>query len=153
MPGEVEAKIAKLGHVLPQPPEPVGFYVPVIRTGNLVLTSGQLPFVGGKLAFKGTVGKELVEADAGSAAELCVLNALAAIKGEIGDLDEVKQVVRVEGFVQSADGFHDQPLVLNNASQLLVDAFGERGKHVRMAIGVNALPLDAPVEIALTVEV
>ncbi len=149
----IEAILAKRGDTLPSPPAAVGFYVPVLRTGNLVMTSGQLPVLGKELVFTGKVGSEVTKEDGYNAARICCLNALAQIKHCLGSLDEVRRVVRVEGFVQSAPGFHDQAHVLNGASELLVDLFGEAGKHTRFAVGTNELPLNAAVEVAIWVEV
>lgn len=149
----VEERLKQLGHELPHAPEAVGFYVPVLRTGNLVVTSGQLPTIGKELAFTGKVGHELHEEDGYNAARLCALNALAQIKACVGDLEQVTRIVRVEGFVQSAPGFNRQSQVLNGASELLVKAFGEKGKHTRFAVGVNELPLNAAVEVAVWAEV
>ncbi len=153
MPHEIENKLAELGETLPAPAPAVGAYIPAIQTGNLIVTSGQLPFVGKELAFTGKVGDHVGKEDAQSAARICVLNALAQVKGLIGDLDLIKRVIRVEGFVQSADGFSEQPFVLNGASHLLVDLFGDAGKHARFAVGCNELPLNAAVEVAIWVEV
>lgn len=149
----VEQRLRDHGHPLPSAPEAVGYYVPALQTGRLVVTSGQLPLVGKELAFKGKVGKELHEDDGQHAARLCALNALAQIKALIGDLDKIAQIVRVEGYVQSADGFTKQAQVINGASELLVSAFGAAGKHSRIAVGVSELPLNAAVELALWVEV
>ncbi|WP_459557096.1 RidA family protein [Lacunimicrobium album] len=153
MSNDIENKLAELGEKLPSPSPAVGAYVPAIQTGNLIITSGQLPFVGKELAFTGKVGTQVTKEDAQSAARICVLNALAQVKGLVGNLDLVKRVVRVEGFVQSADGFSEQPFVLNGASLLLVDLFGDAGKHARFAVGCNELPLNAAVEVAIWVEV
>lgn len=150
---DIEHRLAELGHTLPQAPPPVGYYVPVLRTGNLVVTSGQLPFVGKELAFKGKVGGEVTIEQAQHAARLCLLNALAQVKAEVGSLERVAQVVRLEGYIHSAPGFDQQPVVLNAASELLVEALGEAGKHTRVALGINEMPLHAPVQIALWVEV
>lgn len=149
----VEQRLQTLGHTLPVAPAPVASYVPAIRFGNVVVTSGQLPMVGKELVFKGKLGKQLHEEDGVNAARLCALNALAQIKAVIGDLDQVKQIVRVEGYVQSADDFNKQPAVVNGASDLLVQAFGDKGKHTRIAVGVNELPLDAAVELVIWAEV
>ncbi len=149
----VEQRLQSLGHSLPVAPAPVASYVPAIRFGNVVVTSGQLPMVGKELVFKGKLGKQLHEEDGVNAARLCALNALAQIKAVIGDLDHVKQIVRVEGYVQSADDFNKQPAVVNGASDLLVQAFGDKGKHTRIAVGVNELPLDAAVELVIWAEV
>lgn len=149
----VEQKLQALGHTLPVAPAPVASYVPAIRFGNVVVTSGQLPMVGKELVFKGKLGKQLHEEDGVNAARLCALNALAQIKAVIGDLDQIKQIVRVEGYVQSADDFNKQPAIVNGASDLLVQAFGDKGKHTRIAVGVNELPLDAAVELVIWAEV
>ncbi|MDA0835919.1 MAG: RidA family protein [Planctomycetota bacterium] len=149
MPHLVEQKLRKLGYELPTPPPAVAAYIPVITTGNLVMTSGQLPFIGKELPFKGKVGSDLSEEDGANAARLCALNALAQIKAAIGDLDRVQQIVRVEGYVQSASGFHAQPQVINGASLLIGEAFGDKGKHTRIAVGVSELPMNASVELVI----
>jgi|UniRef100_A0A7C4LJQ2 enamine deaminase RidA (YjgF/YER057c/UK114 family) len=149
----VEQRLADAGHPLPSAPSPVASYVPVLRTGNLVITSGQLPTVGKEVMFTGKLGRELHEEQGQHAARLCALNALAQLKAAIGSLDYVTRIVRVEGYVQSADGFTKQSQVLNGASELLVEAFGERGKHTRIAVGVAELPMDAAVELAIWAEV
>ena len=148
----VEARLAEHGYTLPQAPEAIGFYIPVLRTGNLVVTSGQLPTVGKEVMFKGKVGTEVTEEHAFHAARMCALNALAQIKACLGSLDAVTRIVRVEGFVQSANGFSRQPQVINGASELLGQAFGESGKHTRIAVGVNELPLNATVELVIWAE-
>lgn len=153
MASTVEQRLSQHGQVVPTAPEAIGFYVPVIRTGNLVITSGQLPMVGKELMFKGKVGKEVHEEEGFHAARMCALNALAQIKACIGDLDKVTRIVRVEGYVQSADGFTKQPQVINGASELLVQAFGDIGRHTRIAVGVNELPINAAVEVAVWAEV
>ncbi|HEY0982553.1 RidA family protein [Schlesneria sp.] len=149
----VEQRLSQIGHQLPSAPEAVGFYVPVLRTGNLVITSGQLPMVGKELMFKGKVGTELHEEQAFHAARMCALNALAQIKKCVGSLDRVTRIVRVEGYVQSAPGFTRQPQVINGASELLIQVFGEAGKHTRIAVGSNELPMNAAVELAIWAEV
>lgn len=149
----IEDKLTALGHVLPVPPAPVGFYVPVLRTGNLVITSGQLPVAAGEVMFAGKVGHDLDITAGQNAARLCVVNALAQVKACVGSLEAVKRVVRVDGYVNSAPGFHAQPQVMNAASELLVQVFGDIGKHTRVAVGANELPLNAAVEVALVVEV
>lgn len=146
-------RLKELGLELPHAPAAVGFYVPAVQTGNLVMTSGQLPFVGKEIPFTGKVGADIHEEEGGNAARICALNALAAIHGLIGDLDRITRVVRVEGFVQSAPGFTAQPRVINPASQFLVDVFGEAGKHTRIAVGAAELPLNAAVELSICVEV
>lgn len=154
MSGRIESRIEKLGQQLPSAPSPVGFYVPVMRVGNLVITSGQLPVVAKEVVFKGKIPNELHQQDGVNAARICALNGLAQIKACIGDLDKVKRIVRVEGYVQSSPGYHDQPHVVNGASQFLVDVFGEAaGMHTRVALGVSEMPLNAAVQIALWAEV
>ncbi len=149
----IEAKLRELGHELPIAPPPVGAYVPVIRTGNLVVTSGQLPFIGKQVAFVGKVGSQLNEQDGWNAARVCAVNALAQIKACVGSLDKVKRIARVEGYVHSAPGFQGQPHVLNGASELLVELFGDAGRHTRIALGVAEMPLNAAVQLSLWVEV
>jgi enamine deaminase RidA (YjgF/YER057c/UK114 family) len=149
----IEAKLRELGHELPIAPPPVGAYVPVIRTGNLVVTSGQLPFIGKQVAFVGKVGSQLNEQDGWNAARVCAVNALAQIKACVGSLEKVKRIVRVEGYVHSASGFQGQPHVLNGASELLVELFGDAGRHTRIALGVAEMPLNAAVQLCLWVEV
>jgi enamine deaminase RidA (YjgF/YER057c/UK114 family) len=153
MTSSVEQRLSQHGQTIPHAPEAVGSYIPVVRTGNLVITSGQLPMVGKELMFKGKVGKDLHEEEGFHAARMCALNAIAQIKACIGNLDRVTRIVRVEGYVQSADGFSKQPQVVNGASELLAQAFGEIGRHTRIAVGVNELPLNAAVEIAVWAEV
>lgn len=148
-----EQRLAELGHVLPAAPPPVGYYVPAVRMGNLVITSGQLPFVGKELAFHGKVGGAVTIEQGQHAARLCTLNALAQIKAAVGSLERVMRIARLEGYVHSAPGFDQQPIVLNAASELLAEVFGEAGKHTRIALGIAEMPLDAPVQIALWAEV
>lgn len=148
-----EERLAELGLTLPGVAAPVAAYVPAVRSGNHVFTSGQLPMVEGALAATGKVGAEVSAEDAKGLARICALNALAAVKAEIGDLANVRRVVKVVGFVASAPGFTGQPGVVNGASELLGEVFGERGVHARSAVGVAVLPLDAPVEVELVVEV
>ena len=147
------ARLAELGLTLPTVAAPVAAYVPTVRTGNLVWTSGQLPFVDGSLPITGKVGAEVEAGRAKELAGTCALNALAAIAAEIGDLDRVRRVVKVVGFVASAPGFFGQPGVINGASELLGQVFGDAGRHARSAVGVAVLPLDAPVEVEVVVEV
>lgn len=146
------ARLAELGLSLPPVAAPVAAYQPTARTGNLVFTSGQLPFVDGALLRTGRVGSEVTAEDAHEDARQCALNALAAIDAAVG-LDRVLRVVKVVGFVASAAGFTGQPGVINGASTLLGDVFGEAGRHARSAVGVAELPLGAPVEVELIVEV
>ena len=150
---EIERRLSQLGHILPVAPPPVGYYVPVLRVGNLVVTSGQLPFVGKELAFHGKVGGTVTIEQGQHAARLCVLNALAQIKACVGSLENITKIARLEGYVHSAPGFEQQPLVLNAASEILAEALGEAGKHTRVALGINEMPLGAPVQIALWAEV
>lgn len=149
----IEEKLQKLGMQLPAAPAAVGSYVPVVRTGNLVITSGQLPFVGKQIAFEGRLGAELHEADGRNAAQICCINALAQIKACVGSLENVKRIVRVEGYVHSAPGFRGQPQVLNGASELLVELFGDAGRHTRTALGIAEMPLNAAVQLCLWAEV
>lgn len=149
----IDARLKQLGIELPAAPAAVGSYVPVVQFGNVVVTSGQLPFVGKEITFQGKLGENLTEEQGGHAARLCILNALAQVKAAVGSLDRVKQVIRLEGYVQSGPGFISQPLVLNPASLLLTEIFGDAGKHTRIAIGANELPLNAAVQISLWVEV
>lgn len=145
-------KLADLGIELPDVAKPVAAYVPATRTGNLVFTSGQLPFVDGELTHVGHVGAEISPEEAKEAARICALNALAAAAAEVG-LDNIVSVVKVVGFVNSAPGFTGQPAVINGASELFGEIFGEAGQHARSAVGVNQLPLDTPVEVEIIVEV
>lgn len=147
----VAARLAELGLTLPRVAAPAGAYVPAMRTGNHIYTAGQLPFVDGRLPARGKVGAEVSPEDAASYAATCAINALAAV-AELADLDEIR-IVKVTGFVASAPAFTDQPGVLNGASELLGEVFGEKGLHARSAVGVAALPLDSPVEVELLVEV
>ena len=153
MTSTVEQRLKQHGHEVPTAPEAIGFYVSVLRTGNLVITSGQLPVIGKELMFKGKLGTDLHEQEGANAARLCALNALAQIKACIGSLDRVTRIVRVEGYVQSAEGFTKQPAVINGASELLVQAFGDAGKHTRIAVGANELPMNAAVELVVWAEV
>lgn len=148
-----EARLRELGIVLPAAPAAVGAYVPWVRAGNLIFTSGQLPWQDGKLLCVGKVGGDVSIEQGQKAARACIINALAQIKAAVADLEKVVQVVRLDGFVHSAPGFHEHPKVLNGASEFLNEIFGNRGKHARTAIGINEMPLNAPVQIALIVEV
>lgn len=145
-------RISELGIILPQVATPAGAYVPAVVSGNLVFTAGQIPLVDGKLAATGKVGRDLTAEQAKDIARICALNAVAAVKSVIGDLDRVKKVVKVVGFVSSDPSFSQQPAVVNGASELLEQIFGEKGIHARSAVGVAVLPLDAPVEVELIVE-
>jgi len=146
-------KIQQLGVELPDAPKPVGAYIPAIQSGHLIFTSGQIPFRNGQLLSTGKVPTEVSMETAQEAARQCVLNALAAIAGVCGTVDRIARVVRINAFVNSAEGFTDQAKVANAASELLLDIFGEAGRHTRCALGAAELPLNAPVEIDLIVEV
>ncbi|MGW6913379.1 RidA family protein [Kitasatospora sp. NPDC054939] len=150
---KVEEKLAELGLTLPPVAAPVAAYVPALRSGEFVFTSGQLPMVGGKLPSTGKVGAEVTPEEAKELAQICALNALAAIKSVVGDLDLVERVVKVVGFVASAPDFTGQPGVINGTSELLGKVLGDAGVHARSAVGVTVLPLDAPVEVELQVRV
>jgi enamine deaminase RidA (YjgF/YER057c/UK114 family) len=151
--GRVAARLSELGLTLPPVAKPVAAYVPTVRSGDLVWSSGQLPFVDGELVATGKVGADVDPDTAHDLARLCALNAIAAVAAEIGDLDRVRRVVKVVGFVASAPEFTGQPAVVNGASGLLGDVFGDAGRHARSAVGVAVLPLDAPVEVEVVVEV
>jgi enamine deaminase RidA (YjgF/YER057c/UK114 family) len=146
------ARLGELGITLPAVPTPAGAYVPAVRAGSLVFTAGQVPFVDGKVAATGKVGREISPEEAKDHARTCVLNALAAVDALVG-IDSVTRVVKVVGFVASAEGFTGQPGVVNGASELLGEVFGEAGQHARSAVGVAELPLGVPVEVELIVEV
>ena len=150
---QIEQKIIDLGFVLPETSKPLAAYIPAVQSGNLVFTSGQLPMVDGGLAETGKVGGSVSPERAKELATVCALNALAAVKTVIGDLDKIKRVVKVVGFVSSTPDFSGQPGVVNGASEFLGAVFGEKGIHARSAVGVAVLPLDAPVEIELIVEI
>jgi enamine deaminase RidA (YjgF/YER057c/UK114 family) len=154
--GAVEDRLAELGLTVPDVAPPVAVYVPAVRDGSRVFTSGQLPMVSGSLADTGKVGEGegLVSPErAKELAQICALNAIAAVKSVIGDLDKVERVVKVVGFVASDPAFTGQPGVVNGASELLGHAFGDKGIHARSAVGVAVLPLDAPVEVEVIVHV
>ena len=152
MPPDREARLQELGLELPDVPEPAGAYVPATRAGNLIFTAGQLPLEAGELLTTGKVGDAVSEEEAYRAARLCALNALAAAATEAGGLDRIHRVVKVTGFVASTPGFNAQPQVLNGASDLIGQIFGEAGLHARSAVGVEELPLDAPVEVEIVAE-
>lgn len=149
---KIETRLAALGLELPPVAMPAGAYVPALITGNLVFTAGQIPLIDGKLMATGKVGAEIDPDHAKQIAARCALNGLAAIKSVLGDLDRVTRVVKVVGFVASTPDFTGQPGVVNGASELLGEVFGEAGIHARSAVGVAVLPLDAPVEVELIVE-
>ena len=149
----VEDKITLLGLVLPDIPNPLASYIPAKQTMKLIFTAGQLPILNGDLISQGLLGLDVEIEEAKKAARICTMNALAAIKGVVGDLDKIKQIIRVVGYVAGISTFTQQPAVVNGASELLLEIFGEVGKHARSAVGVASLPLNAPVEIELIVEV
>lgn len=148
-----EEKIKALGIELPELPKPLGSYVPFVRTGNLVFISGMLPLVDGKLLYAGRVGERVSLDEAAVAARRSAINAIAVLRSAIGSLDAMKRCVKVTGFVASAHNFTDQPKVVNGASDLLFQVFGEAGLHARAAVGVHILPMNSPVEIEFIFEV
>jgi len=148
----LDDRLAELGLTVPATSKPVAAYIPAIAVGNLVYTSGQLPMIDGELPAHGKVGAEIDPDAARQLARTCVLNGLAAARTAIGSLDRITRVVKVVGFVASDPGFFGQPQVINGASELLVDIFGEAGAHARSAIGVAVLPLNAPVEVEFVFE-
>lgn len=149
----IEEKIKELGLELPEVAKPLAAYIPAKMIGNLIMTSGQVPVIKGEMKFAGKIGKELSIEDGKKAAQICALNCLAAIKGITGSLDSVAEVVKLTVFVNSSEEFTDQPKVANGASELMVNIFGDAGKHVRSAVGVTELPLNAAVEIEMIVRV
>lgn len=149
----IEEKLDSLNIMLPTPPKPAGAYIPVVKTGNIVYVSGQIPIKEGKILFKGKVPSCQSLEQAQEAAKLCVINALAHLKSELGDLDKISKILRISGFVNSESDFTEQPMVINSASNLLFEIFGEKGQHSRIAIGVASLPLGATVEIDMIVEI
>ena len=148
-----EERLADLGLSVPEVPKPVAVYVPAVRSGNFVFTSGQLPMRSGELMQTGKVGGDVSPDEAVECAQQCALNAIAAVKAELGDLDLVKRVVKVVVFVASTPDFTGQPQVANGASELFGSVFADAGVHARSAVGVPVLPLDAPVEVELVVEI
>ncbi|UCZ52892.1 RidA family protein [Bacillus shivajii] len=149
---KVEQRLKEVGIELPEAPKPAAVYVPAKTFGNLVYTSGQDCRIDGKLMYEGKVGKDITLEQGYEASRQTMVNCLAVLKGEIGDLDRVKQIVKVLGFVNSAEGFVEQPYVINGASELLEEAFGDKGKHARSALSSNELPFNTPVEIEMIVE-
>jgi len=148
-----EEKLAELGLTVPEVAKPVAAYVPAVRSGNYIYTSGQLPMRNGNLMATGKVGGDVTPEEATACAQQCALNALAAVKAELGDLALIKRIVKVVAFVASTPEFTGQPGVANGASHLFGEVFGDAGVHARSAVGVTALPLDAPVEVEILVEV
>jgi enamine deaminase RidA (YjgF/YER057c/UK114 family) len=149
----IEEKLSSLGITLPSPPVPAGSYVSVLVSGNLVFVSGQIPLEAGLLKFRGKVGKDLAVESGQKAARLCTINALAQLRMLLGNLDKIKRIVKVTGFVNCEPSFADQAQVINGASDLLVQVFGEKGKHARAAVGVSSLPLQSAVEVEFIVEI
>ncbi len=150
---DIEKRLKELGLEIPPVPPAAGAYIPAIQTGNLVICSGQGPFKDGSLAYIGQVGKEISLEDGYQAARIAALNCLAQICTVVGSLDTIKQIVNVKGYVNSAPDFHDQPKVMNGASELLLEIFGEHGKHTRCALGTSNLPSNIPIEVEMIVEV
>ena len=149
----IEGKLKSLNIILPSPPKPAGAYIPVVKSGNTVYVSGQIPIEDGKVAFKGKVPSVQSLEQAQKAAKICAINALAQLKSELGSLDKISKILRVSGFVNSESDFTEQPKVINAASDLLFKIFGEKGQHSRIAVGVASLPLGATVEIDMIVEI
>lgn len=150
---KIEERIKELGIDLPLASPPGAMYVPVKQLGNALFVAGQVPFVDGVMQYPGKVGEDVTLEEAQEAARICIINMLAAVRNYLGDLDKVKNVVKVQAFVNSKTGFMQQHIVVNAASQLLYDVFGEPGRHARTAVGTNQLPMDAPVEIEAIFEV
>ncbi len=149
----IEEKLKSLNITLPSPPKPAGAYIPVVKSGKTVYVSGQIPIEDGKVAFKGKVPSVQSLEQAQKAAKICAINALAQLKSELGSLDKISKILRVSGFVNSESDFTEQPKVINAASDLLFEIFGEKGQHSRIAVGVASLPLGATVEIDMIVEI
>jgi enamine deaminase RidA (YjgF/YER057c/UK114 family) len=150
---KIEDKLNERGIVLPEPPQPIASYVPCKQVGHLVFVSGQGPVIEGKQLYTGKVGAEVSQGDAYKAARACGLNLIAQLKHFLGDLDKVKSIVHVKGFVACTPDFEAQPSVINGVSDLMVEVFGESGRHTRCALGTNALPTNIPVEVELIAEV
>jgi enamine deaminase RidA (YjgF/YER057c/UK114 family) len=148
----IEKRITELGYTLPEAPKPLAAYIPALKVGDFIYTAGQIPLENGSLKYSGKLGREITEEEGKRAAEICALNCLSVIKSVIGSLDKIDRIVKLTVFVNSADGFISQPQVANGASELIGKIFGEKGKHVRSAVGVNELPLNAPVEIEMIVK-
>lgn len=148
-----EDKLKEMGIALPVAPKPLAAYVPAVLADKYVYTSGQIPIVDGDLRFKGKVGSELTEAQGYEAAKICAINCLSAVRMLVGSLDNIERIVKVSGFVNSAPGFVNQPKVINGASELLGEVFGEAGRHARAAVGVSELPLNAAVEVEIIVKI
>jgi enamine deaminase RidA (YjgF/YER057c/UK114 family) len=149
----IEEKIEQMGITIPEAAKPLAAYIPALKVGNLIMTSGQVPIAVGVIQYQGKVGKDLTEEDGKEAAKLCAINCLSAVKSLTGSLDKIKRIIKLTVFVNSAEGFTAQPKVANGASEFIVEIFGEAGKHVRSAVGVSELPLNSAVEIEMIVEV
>lgn len=149
----IEERIRELGLTIPEAAKPVAAYVPALKAGEFVYVSGQLPFKEGKLLYSGKVGQDLSVEEGKEAAKICLINCLAALRSCINSWKEVARIVKITGYVQSADDFYEQPQVINGASELLEKIFGENGRHARAAVGVNALPLNAACELEMIVQV
>ena len=148
----IEDKLRELSIELPTPPSPAGSYIPVVTTGNLAFVSGQIPMREGKVVFEGRVPEQQSLESARDAAKICIINGLAQLKANLGSLDKIRKFVRISGFVNSSPNFTEQPKVINAASDLLVEIFGDMAKHSRIAVGVASLPLNSTVEIDMVVE-
>lgn len=149
----VDDNLRSLGISLPTPPAPAGSYVPVVVSGKLAFVAGQIPMEAGQVKFKGKVGKDLPVEEGQKAARLCTVNALAQLRAALGSLDRIERVVKVTGFVNCAPDFVEQPRVVNGSSDLLVQIFGEKGRHARAAVGVSSLPMDSAVEVEFIVQI
>lgn len=149
----IEEKLQSLNISLPTPPKPAGSYIPVVVSKSWAFVSGQIPIKDGKVAFIGKVPTSQSIENAQKAAKLCAINALAQLKAELGDLDKIQKIIKISGYVNSEQNFSEHPKVINAASDFLYDVFGEKGKHSRIAIGVNSLPLDSTVELDMIVEI
>ena len=148
----IENKLKELDIEIPTPPNPAGSYIPVVKTGNLAFVSGQIPMKNGKVVFEGKVPQKQSVDSAKEAAKICIINGLAQLKANLGSLDNITKFVRISGFVNSEPDFTEQPKVINAASDLLVEVFGDMAKHSRIAVGVSSLPLNSTVEIDMVVE-
>ncbi len=149
----IEDRLKELGITLPKSPEPLGAYMPCVRSGNLLFLSGILPLRDGKLLKKGRVGESLTADEAREEARQVIINAISILKASTGDLDNISRCIKLSGYIASSPDFVDQPYVLNGASELIYEIFGEKGRHARVAIGVNILPLNSPIEIDFIFEV
>ena len=148
----IEGRLKELSIAIPTPPSPAGSYIPITTTGNLAFVSGQIPMKNGKVIFEGKVPEKQSLDSAREAAKICIINGLAQLKANLGSLDRITKFVRISGFVNSDSNFVEQPKVINAASDLLVEIFGDKGKHSRIAVGVASLPLNSTVEIDMVVE-